>query len=117
MKLAFGALAILAACGGSIGTESAAAQQTQTPAAAPSSSDGMAGMDMGPAHSDATPPEAAKGATDAMSGPDMEMGAHMYMTDLRAANAADQKRAAEIVAELRPAIEKYRDYKVALADG
>ena len=41
----------------------------------------------------------------------------MFMTDLRPANAADQKRAAEILAELRPAIEKYRDYKVALAEG
>jgi hypothetical protein len=36
---------------------------------------------------------------------------------LRPANAADEKRAAEIVVELRPAIEKYKDYRVALADG
>ncbi len=62
-------------------------------------------------------PEVAKGTADAMSGHDMEMGAHMYMTTLRPANAADQQRAAAIVTELRPAIEKYRDYKVALADG
>jgi hypothetical protein len=61
--------------------------------------------------------EAAKGADMAMSGHDMDMGAHMFMTDLRPANAGDEKRAAQIVAELRPAIEKYKDYKVALADG
>jgi len=73
---------------------------------------GMAGMEMGPE---------ARAANDAMSGEmsdhDMGMGAHMFMTDLRPANAADQKKAAEILVELRPAIEKYRDYKVALAEG
>ncbi len=82
--------------------------------------DGMAGMDMGDAQKQAASPE-ARAANDAMSGEmsdhDMNMGAHMFMTDLRPANAADQKRAAEILAELRPAIEKYRDYKVALAEG
>jgi hypothetical protein len=40
----------------------------------------------------------------------------MHMTDLRPANEADEKRAAEILAQLRPAIEKYKDYHVALAD-
>ncbi len=72
---------------------------------------GMGGMDMGD----------ARAANEAMSGPmsghDMNMSAHMFMTDLRPENAADEKRAAEIVSELRPAIEKYRDYKVALAEG
>ena len=80
----------------------------------------MSGMDMGDGQKQATSPE-ARAANDAMSGHmsdhDMDMGAHMYMTDLRPANPADQKRAAEILAELRPAIEKYRDYKVALAEG
>jgi len=47
----------------------------------------------------------------------MSMSAHMYMTTLRPANPADEKRAAEIIAQLRPAIEKYRDYRVALAEG
>src|SRR5271156_474442 len=76
----------------------------------------MPGMDMGSprAGRDA---EAAKGADMAMSGHDMDMGPHMFMTDLRPANPSDEKRAAEILAELRPAIEKYKDYKVALADG
>ncbi|MGH9748189.1 MAG: hypothetical protein ACRD59_18990 [Candidatus Acidiferrales bacterium] len=87
---------------------------------------GMAGMDMDDARREAARnPEAARAANDAMSGSmdgdmsehDMAMHAHMFMTDLRPENPADEKRAAEIVAELRPAIEKYRDYRVALADG
>ena len=82
---------------------------------------GMAGMDMGDGRRSKTSSPEARAANDAMSGNmsdhDMDMGAHMFMTDLRPANAADQKRAAEILTELRPAIEKYRDYKVALAEG
>ncbi|HEY0702407.1 MAG TPA: hypothetical protein VGD60_06540 [Candidatus Acidoferrales bacterium] len=82
----------------------------------PQSRAAMPGMDMSkPGNGQDS--EAAKGANMAMSGHDMDMGAHMFMTDLRPANAADQKRAAEIVAQLRPAIEKYKDYKVALAEG
>jgi hypothetical protein len=80
--------------------------QSQPPGAMPG---------MGMSQSSST--EAAKGADTAMSGHDMEMGAHMFMTELLPASPADEKRAAEIVAELRPAIEKYKDYKVALADG
>jgi hypothetical protein len=76
----------------------------------------MPGMDMSKT-GNAQDSEAAKGANMAMSGHDMDMSAHMFMTDLRPANAGDEKRAAEIVAELRPAIEKYKDYKIALADG
>ena len=72
---------------------------------------GMAGMDMGD----------ARAANEAMSGPmrghDVDMNAHMFMTGLRPENPVDDKRAAEILSALRPAIEKYRDYKVALAEG
>ena len=79
---------------------------------------GMPGMDMSkPGSVQDANAEAAKGADMAMSGHDMDMGPHMFMTDLRPENAGDEKRAAEIVAELQPAIEKYKDYKVALADG
>lgn len=42
---------------------------------------------------------------------------HMHMTKMRPANAEDQKRANEIVDELRAGIEKYKDYHVALEDG
>ena len=135
MKLAFGALAILATCGGAtIGAGNSAAQSAPqgapTTGQAPASHDDMAGMDMSGDKSAAkVPPDAAKSATDAMSGmPGMshgtsgghdmdEMAGHMYMTSLRPANAADEKRAAEIVTELKPALEKYRDYHVALNEG
>jgi hypothetical protein len=88
------------------------ARSQQAGQSQPQSHDGMAGMDMGDKN-----PEAAKAANDAMSDHDMDMGAHMFMTDLRPENASDDKRAAEILAQLRPAIEKYKDYRVALADG
>jgi hypothetical protein len=52
-----------------------------------------------------------------MSSKHMDMGPHMKMTALRPANADDQKRAEEIVTDLRGAIEKYKDFKVALAEG
>ena len=84
------------------------------------SQDAMPGMDMGSAQRDQKSEKNSDGAVaanQAMSGHDMDMGAHMFMTELRPANAADEKRAAEIVAVLRPAIEKYQDYRVALADG
>ncbi|HZQ53082.1 MAG TPA: hypothetical protein VFB14_12845 [Bryobacteraceae bacterium] len=47
----------------------------------------------------------------------MHMSSHMKMTDLRPATPDDQKRAAAVLAQLRPAIEKYKDYHAALADG
>jgi hypothetical protein len=72
--------------------------------------DSMPSMDMGKNS------ETAGAADEAMSG-HMEMSAHMYMTALRPENPADDARAAEIVATMRKAIEKYKDYKVALADG
>jgi hypothetical protein len=62
-------------------------------------------------------PDAAKSATDAMSHDHMDMGPHMYMTMLQIENPADDKRAAALVVTLREAIAKYKDYKVALADG
>lgn len=95
------------------------AQQSQNPQEAPAQNhDGMAGMDMsGAQHGADDNSGAAKAANDAMSDHDMDMGAHMFMTDLRPANAADEKRADEILAVVRPAIAKYKDYRVALADG
>ncbi len=46
-----------------------------------------------------------------------QMGPHMYMTALRPSNPQDWEKAGEIAKELREAIEKYKDYHVALADG
>ena len=80
------------------------------------SGDSMAGMDMDDMQHDGAKGAAAQSANDSMSGHHMDMGAHMFMTDLRAENPADDKRATQIVETLRPAIAKYKDYKVALAD-
>ncbi|MGB0034171.1 MAG: hypothetical protein WBP79_01700 [Candidatus Acidiferrales bacterium] len=84
----------------------------------PQNQNSMGGMDMDDMHHDGgAGPETAHSANDAMSGHHMDMGAHMFMTDLRPENPADDKRAAELVVTLRKSIDKYKDYKVALADG
>jgi hypothetical protein len=66
-------------------------------------------------------PEAAKSANDAMTmpGSDMSMGVnpHMFMTELQPKGPNDDRRAVEILDSLRRSISKYKDYKVALADG
>src|SRR5579863_4934270 len=58
-------------------------------------------------------------ATEAMSGHDHDhhMGAHMHMSTLRPANAADTAKAQQIVDTARASLEKYKDVKVAEADG
>lgn len=63
-------------------------------------------------------PEAAKSAMDSMSSPmgSMPMNPHMFMTVLRPKQPGDDERAAQIVETVRAAIEKYKDYHVALAD-
>jgi hypothetical protein len=65
----------------------------------------------------ATPMTEMAQATHDMSGHHMGMGLHMKMTELRPSNASDKDRADEIVARLRPAIDRYRDYRAAEADG
>ncbi|MGH9701017.1 MAG: hypothetical protein ACRD5R_08975 [Candidatus Acidiferrales bacterium] len=78
----------------------------------------MGGMDMGGAQTEGgATGAAAQSANESMSRMHMDMGAHMTMTALRPEVPADDQRAAAIVATLRSAIEKYRDYHVALADG
>jgi hypothetical protein len=47
----------------------------------------------------------------------MSDSAHMHMTKPRPASADDQKRANEIVEQLRAGIDKYKDYRVALDAG
>jgi hypothetical protein len=92
--------------------------QGQSPSQAQShGGDTMGGMDMGDMHDGAKDSAAEQSANDSMSGHHMDMGAHMFMTELRAENPTDDKRAEQIVETLRPAIAKYKDYKVALADG
>ncbi len=98
--------------------------QTQAQSQASSNTSSMSKMDMpsmpSMQHEAAASPAAARAANNDMSdmsGMHMDMNPHMFMTALRPANAADQVRAAQILDTLRPAIEKYKDYHVALADG
>jgi hypothetical protein len=57
-------------------------------------------------------------ADHAMSGPmNANMLKHMELTPVRSATRADTARARALVAELKPAIAKYRDTAAAVADG
>lgn len=64
----------------------------------------MAGMDMHEDMSDMGPSMAA-------------MAGHMYMTPLRTKQPGDEAKAKAVVAEAKAAIERYKDYRNALADG
>ncbi len=58
------------------------------------------------------------GAADgAMAHEHMDMGPHMKMTAPRPRAAGDQRRADAVAETLRGAIARYRDYRVAVADG
>jgi hypothetical protein len=90
--------------------------EAQSPASGAGQDHGaMPGMDMG--DDPQTTLQAGRSANEAMADHDMRMGAHMFMTDLRPRNAADEQHAAQIVATLKKSIAKYQDYKLALADG
>jgi hypothetical protein len=106
-------------CFGAFAALTMAQQQSTPPNSAPQAQkpSDMPGMDMSGAPNPSHPSPAAAQADSAMSDMHMEMNGHMFMTTLRPPNPADQKRADEILAALRPAIEKYKDYHVALADG
>jgi hypothetical protein len=56
-------------------------------------------------------------AMHSMEGRHMDMGPHMKMTTMRDLKPGDQEKAEQVVATARNVAEKYRDYKVALADG
>ena len=89
----------------------------QEPSGASSNTGGMPGMDMSGTDHEGADPAAANSANSAMSSAHMDMGPHMFMTAMRPANPADEARAAQLVATLRQSIDKYRDYRVAIADG
>ena len=97
------------------------AQQPSQGQGQTSGHDDMGGMDMSKMghmhHEAAENPDAARSANDSMSHEHMEMNAHMYMTALRPENPDDEKRAEQILATLRPSIERYKDYRAAIADG
>src|ERR1700726_2627090 len=65
-------------------------------------------------HDMSSMPGAADGA---MAHEHMDMGPHMKMTAPRPRVAGDQRRAEAIAQTLRGAIARYRDYRVAVADG
>jgi hypothetical protein len=56
-------------------------------------------------------------AMQSMDSHHMHIGSHMKMTTLRAAQPGDQERAQQVAEAARSVCEKYKDYKVALADG
>ncbi|OLC06160.1 MAG: hypothetical protein AUH42_06180 [Gemmatimonadetes bacterium 13_1_40CM_70_11] len=65
---------------------------------------------------DSTDRNATAAAHEAMSGP-MRADPHLRMTPSRRGTAADSARAAALVAQIREALGKYRDVRVADADG
>ncbi len=56
-------------------------------------------------------------AMRSMEGHHMDMGAHMKMTIVRDPRPGDQEKAAQVVEAARQVADKYKDYKIALADG
>jgi hypothetical protein len=56
-------------------------------------------------------------AMHSMESHHMDMGPHMKMTSVRELKPGDQEKADQIVQAARAAAEKYKDYKLALADG
>ncbi len=59
----------------------------------------------------------AQGVMESMSSEHMHMDAHMRWTQPRSQTPEDVRRADDIVKTLRASIEKYKDYRVAMADG
>ncbi len=77
----------------------------------------MPGMKMGQSMDDGDH-QAENGAVSAMSHMHHhQMGPHMYMTALRPSAPEDWAKADAIAQQLREAIEKYKDYRVALSEG
>jgi hypothetical protein len=75
----------------------------------------MAGHDQG--MHDVSEGDGNMAAMHSMESRHMDMGPHIKMTALREVQPGDQEKADQIVQATRIAADKYRDYKVALADG
>ena len=73
----------------------------------------------GHAHPAAEPDTAVSGGEteEAMSGRRLDAGPHLRLTPLRPPSAADSARGAALLATLRSAIDRYRDVRVAEAEG
>jgi hypothetical protein len=78
---------------------------------------GMAGAGAAPGAAGMPGMKDAGAADGAMAHEHMDMGPHMKMTAPRPRTPEDQRRADAIVEALRGAIGRYRDYRVAVADG
>jgi len=81
----------------------ALAQEQQQP---DQSKGGMAGMDMSGA-----------GDMGDMGSSMAAMAGHMYITPLRPRQPGDEEKAKAVVAQVKASIERYKDYRKALADG
>jgi hypothetical protein len=65
---------------------------------------------------DSTDQHATQAAHEAMSGP-MGVDPHLTLTPVRPGGGSDSIRAAQFVAQMRTALDRYRDVRVAGADG
>jgi hypothetical protein len=93
-------------------TQASAATDPTADPAQPAEHPSMGGMNMADekANERAAVNDMTPGHADAHS-------QHMYMTSMRERTPEDVARAGEIVTKLRTAMEKYKDYRVALNDG
>jgi hypothetical protein len=103
---ALASLAAVLALGAAMAGRQGAAQAAADPHA------GHAGHDMS-----AMGMEHAGAADGSMASEHMAMGPHMKMSAPRPRTSDDQQRAAAVLQALRPVAERYRDYRVAVADG
>jgi hypothetical protein len=90
------------------------AEQENSAAAAPQALDHATMAGMGQSGDEKSSEHAA---VDAMNGGHDAHSQHMYMTTMRSRTPEDVQRADEVVTQLRGAIEKYKDYHVALGEG
>lgn len=97
-------------CAGLVLTGCWALAQSQAPARDVSNMN-MSGRETAEANDDG-----AAHAMQSMEG-HMDMGPHMKMTALREPKPGDKEKADQIARSARQAADKYRDYRIALADG
>jgi hypothetical protein len=117
-------LLAFAAGGAQVRPQPQKSEQSQPPAAASQDDKSMPGMSMPGMN---MPPADGRGmnsqqqaeaeAMHAMQPGHHMDGAHMRMTALRSAGPKDLQRADQLVAVLREVLERYKDYRVAQADG
>jgi hypothetical protein len=123
--LATAALAMFLGCGLIYAQEQTPPNSADTGTANPSNQDkpnqDMPNMDMPNAQPSQEIPSNSNPVTalamQSMEGHHMDMGPHMKMTALRPVQPGDEERANAVAEAARKVVEKYKDYKTALADG